>query len=54
MRSDDIIPHDMPSIVVIGSANIDLTTFSDQFPRPGETIFARDFSTAGLPALTVF
>jgi len=34
----------MPSIVVIGSANIDLTTFTDQFPRPGETIFARDFS----------
>jgi ribokinase len=44
MRSDDIIPHDMPSIVVIGSANIDLTTFTDRFPRPGETIFARDFS----------
>jgi len=31
-------------IVVIGSANIDLTTFTDQFPRPGETIFGRDFS----------
>jgi ribokinase len=44
MRTDDIIPHEMPSIVVIGSANIDLTTFTDQFPRPGETIFARDFS----------
>ncbi len=34
----------MPHIVVIGSANIDLTTFTDQFPRPGETIFGRDFS----------
>jgi ribokinase len=34
----------MPRIVVIGSANIDLTTFTDQFPRPGETIFGRDFS----------
>lgn len=34
----------MPKIVVIGSANIDLTTFTDQFPRPGETIFGRDFS----------
>src|ERR1700733_4827096 len=44
MRSDDIIPHEMPRIVVIGSANIDLTTFTDVFPRPGETIFARDFS----------
>lgn len=35
---------DMPRIVVIGSANIDLTTFTDVFPRPGETIFGRDFS----------
>jgi len=34
----------MPRIVVIGSANVDLTTFTDQFPRPGETIFGRDFS----------
>lgn len=34
----------MPHIVVIGSANIDLTTFTDQFPRPGETIFGSDFS----------
>ena len=34
----------MSRIVVIGSANIDLTTFTDQFPRPGETIFGRDFS----------
>ncbi len=34
----------MPRIVVIGSANIDLTTFTDQFPRPGETIFGNDFS----------
>ncbi len=32
-----------PHIVVVGSANIDLTTFTDAFPRPGETIFARDF-----------
>jgi ribokinase len=30
-------------IVVIGSANVDLTTFTDQFPRPGETIFGREF-----------
>ena len=34
----------MPHIVVVGSANIDLTTFTDEFPRPGETIFGRKFS----------
>jgi ribokinase len=33
----------MPHIVVIGSANIDLTTLTDHFPRPGETIFGREF-----------
>jgi len=32
-----------PHIVVAGSANIDLTTFTDRFPRPGETIFGREF-----------
>lgn len=32
-----------PHIVVIGSANVDLTTFTDDFPRPGQTIFAREF-----------
>lgn len=32
-----------PQIAVIGSVNIDLTTFTDQFPRPGETIFAQRF-----------
>src|SRR5664279_4726077 len=31
-------------IAVIGSANIDLVTYTDQFPRPGETIFGREFS----------
>ena len=30
-------------IVVVGSANVDLTTFNDVFPRPGETIFGRKF-----------
>lgn len=30
-------------VVVVGSANVDLTTFTDQFPRPGETIFGRSF-----------
>jgi ribokinase len=33
-----------PHIVVVGSANVDLTTFTDQFPRPGETIFGREFN----------
>jgi ribokinase len=33
----------MPKIVVVGSANTDLTTFTDAFPRPGETIFGREF-----------
>ncbi len=32
-----------PHIVVVGSANMDLTTFTDRFPRPGETIFGREF-----------
>jgi ribokinase len=32
-----------PRIAVVGSANIDLTTFTDQFPKPGETIFAQRF-----------
>ena len=32
-----------PHIVVVGSANIDLTTVTDAFPRPGETIFGTAF-----------
>lgn len=32
-----------PSIVIVGSANVDLTTFNDVFPRPGETIFGKKF-----------
>ena len=32
-----------PRIAVIGSCNVDLTTITDAFPEPGETIFARDF-----------
>ncbi len=32
-----------PRIAVIGSANIDLTTFAHQFPKPGETIFGDKF-----------
>ena len=33
-----------PRIAVVGSANIDLTTFTDRFPRPGETIFGQAFN----------
>ena len=32
-----------PRIAVIGSANIDLTTFTSRFPKPGETIFGDSF-----------
>ena len=32
-----------PRIAVIGSANTDLTTFTDVFPRPGETLFGKSF-----------
>src|SRR5271156_2037769 len=32
-----------PREAVVGSANIDLTTFADRFPKPGETIFGQKF-----------
>ncbi|HYM24203.1 MAG TPA: ribokinase, partial [Vicinamibacterales bacterium] len=32
-----------PRIVVVGSCNVDLTTFTDRFPQPGETMFGRRF-----------
>jgi ribokinase len=32
-----------PRVAVVGSANVDLTTFTDRFPRPGETIFGQTF-----------
>jgi ribokinase len=32
-----------PRIAVVGSANTDMITFSDTFPRPGETIFGTGF-----------
>lgn len=31
-------------IAVVGSANVDLTTFTSQFPKPGETIFGQKFN----------
>jgi ribokinase len=33
----------IPRIAVVGSANIDLTTFSSIFPRAGETLFGQRF-----------
>src|SRR5690348_15031680 len=33
----------IPRIAVVGSANIDLTTFTSRFPKPGETIFGDKF-----------
>jgi ribokinase len=30
-----------PRVAVVGSANVDLTTFADRFPAPGETIFGQ-------------
>jgi ribokinase len=32
-----------PRIAVVGSANTDLITFGDVFPRPGETVFGKNF-----------
>src|SRR5258708_5729381 len=32
-----------PRIAVVGSANVDLTTFTDVFPKPGEKIFGQKF-----------
>ena len=32
-----------PRIAVVGSANVDLTTFVHHFPKPGETVFGREF-----------
>ncbi len=32
-----------PRIAVVGSCNIDLVTFMDRFPKPGETMFGNKF-----------
>lgn len=32
-----------PRIAVVGSLNTDLTTYTEVFPRPGETLFGRSF-----------
>lgn len=36
---------DDPSILVVGSANVDLVVTADQLPRPGETILGHRFQT---------
>jgi ribokinase len=33
----------MPRIAVVGSCNVDLTTFTERFPKPGETLFGTGF-----------
>ena len=33
-----------PRVAVVGSANVDLTTFAQHFPKPGETIFGDKFN----------
>ena len=33
----------MPRIAVVGSCNVDLTTFTERFPRAGETLFGTGF-----------
>src|SRR5260370_8787138 len=35
--------HKQAFSAVVGSANVDLTTFNDVLPRPGETIFGKKF-----------
>ncbi|HEY1656725.1 MAG TPA: ribokinase [Candidatus Sulfotelmatobacter sp.] len=37
------MPSRTPTIAVVGSANIDLTTFTRVFPKPGETVLADRF-----------
>lgn len=32
-----------PKITVVGSCNIDLITYTDVLPKPGETLFGTDF-----------
>ena len=41
-RHSSPMPH-VPRIVVVGSAVVDLTVFTEHVPRPGETIFGSHF-----------
>jgi ribokinase len=43
LSNSDTLMAKRPRIAVVGSANIDLTTFTNQFPKPGETIFGQKF-----------
>jgi ribokinase len=42
-RRNETMMAKRPRIAVVGSANIDLTTFAERFPKPGETIFGQKF-----------
>ena len=35
----------LPNVCVVGSANLDLNTYTDRFPAPGETIHGKRFTT---------
>src|SRR5256885_9923346 len=43
MMTGEISMASTPRIAVVGSANTDLITFSDAFPRAGETLFGKSF-----------
>src|SRR5438874_1778768 len=34
-----------PGVCVVGSSNLDLNTYADRFPAPGETVPGRRFTT---------
>ena len=40
--------HGKPEILVVGSSNMDLISYVDEFPKPGETIRGHKFSTVCL------
>src|SRR6516225_1982718 len=42
-KTQERVMSRLPRIAVVGSANTDMITFSDTFPRPGETIFGTGF-----------
>jgi ribokinase len=35
----------LPAVCVVGSVNLDLNTYADRLPAPGETVHARGFTT---------
>src|SRR5262249_39134352 len=38
------LPMVLPTVCVVGSANLDLNTYTDRLPAPGETIHGRRFA----------